>query len=302
MGGHGGDSPEEATVFYLASGPSAMVGRPEEGPEVVDVAVTALTHLGIALDPVWDLDGEVVGIDPVPPQTPDTLRILAYNTHHGEGLDGALDLERIARLISTLDPDVVALQEVDREVERTGEVDQIGEYGTLTGMTPLFGDFMDYQGGQYGMGILSRLPVVDWENLRLPAGAEPRSTLSARVRIQRSGREVVVAGIHFYRTEEERMAQARRLREHLTGETAPVILAGDFNSTPGSPVMEVLGEEWMVPDKGPSPFTFPADAPAREIDFILLRPEGAFRVLEHRVIDETVASDHRPVFMVVEIR
>jgi predicted AlkP superfamily pyrophosphatase or phosphodiesterase len=61
-GGHGGESPEERTIFYLAAGPAAVVGRPAETPEIVDVAATALAHLGIAIDPAWELDGKVVGI------------------------------------------------------------------------------------------------------------------------------------------------------------------------------------------------------------------------------------------------
>jgi predicted AlkP superfamily pyrophosphatase or phosphodiesterase len=61
-GGHGGESPEEATIFFMASGPSVIVGTPTERPEGVDVAVTALTHLGIPIDPAWQLDGRVVGI------------------------------------------------------------------------------------------------------------------------------------------------------------------------------------------------------------------------------------------------
>lgn len=61
-GGHGGDSPEESTIFYIASGPSAARGAPPEPPAIVDVAVTALAHLGIGIDPAWQLDGRVVGI------------------------------------------------------------------------------------------------------------------------------------------------------------------------------------------------------------------------------------------------
>jgi predicted AlkP superfamily pyrophosphatase or phosphodiesterase len=61
-GGHGGDTPEERTIFFLASGPSAVVGRPEGEVFIVDVAVTALAHLGIDVDPSWGLDGRVVGI------------------------------------------------------------------------------------------------------------------------------------------------------------------------------------------------------------------------------------------------
>jgi len=61
-GGHGGDSAEEATVFYLASGPSAVMGTPSAPPSTIDAPVTAMTHLGIEIDPAWGLDGEVVGI------------------------------------------------------------------------------------------------------------------------------------------------------------------------------------------------------------------------------------------------
>ncbi len=61
-GGHGGDSPEESTIFYIAGGTAAVVGRPATPPAIVDVAVTALTHLGIAIEPAWELDGRPVGL------------------------------------------------------------------------------------------------------------------------------------------------------------------------------------------------------------------------------------------------
>ena len=61
-GGHGGDSPGERTIFFLASGPSVVQGAIAETPHIVDVAVTALTHLGIEIDPTWNLDGRAVGL------------------------------------------------------------------------------------------------------------------------------------------------------------------------------------------------------------------------------------------------
>ncbi|MDP2956886.1 MAG: alkaline phosphatase family protein [Longimicrobiales bacterium] len=61
-GDHGGDTPEERTIFLLASGPSAVVGTPPDPVNIVDVAVTALAHLGIAIDPAWQLDGKAVGL------------------------------------------------------------------------------------------------------------------------------------------------------------------------------------------------------------------------------------------------
>jgi len=232
--------------------------------------------------------------------TPQTLRVLAYNIHHGAGLDGELNLERIASVINDVAPDVVALQEVDSSVTRTNGVDQASVLATMTGMRSVFGHFMDFQGGRYGMALLSRLPILESTNHRLPEGEEPRTAVAARLRLPDTDDEVVVIGIHFYRSEEERLAQAQALLDIYESEETPVILAGDFNSTPGSPVMNFITQQWMVPDKGEGHFSFPADEPAREIDFIGVRPADRFTVVESRVIPELVASDHRPVLLVVE--
>jgi hypothetical protein len=61
-GGHGGDTPEERTIFYIAAGPSAERGRSTVNTFIVDLPVTALAHLGIPIDPAWELDGKVVGL------------------------------------------------------------------------------------------------------------------------------------------------------------------------------------------------------------------------------------------------
>lgn len=228
----------------------------------------------------------------------DTLRILAYNIHHGEGMDEVLDLERIARLIRDVDPDVVTLQEVDSVVARTEGVDQAAELGRLTGMQPLFGRFMDYQGGAYGMALLSRLPVRSHTNYRLPDGDEPRTALSAVVELPESGRRLRIVGIHFYRTEEERLAQAVKLEELLaTEEELPTILAGDFNSTPGSAVLNHLEQSWHVVGKGKDRLTYPSYDPEREIDFFMWRSAGAFMMLHQELLDEPIISDHRPLVL-----
>jgi len=226
----------------------------------------------------------------------ETLRILAYNIHHGEGMDDRVDLERIAALINDLRPDLVALQEVDRSVERTGFVDQATELGRLTGLTPTFGGFMPYQGGDYGMAVLSRWPIVATQNHRLPDGEEPRSALAVRVRSP-TGRELEFVGVHLYRTADERLAQAQRLAEIYRSAQVPVILAGDFNSTPDSDVIALLAKSWHFIQKGADHFTFPSTGPAREIDFVAYRPVSRFEVVGQRLLDEPVASDHRPLFV-----
>ena len=77
----------------------------------------------------------------------DELRLVAYNIHHGEGMDGKLDLERIARVIAAEKPDLVALQEVDKGCKRSGSIDQAAKLAKLLKMDHRFGKFMDYQGG-----------------------------------------------------------------------------------------------------------------------------------------------------------
>lgn len=68
-----------------------------------------------------------------------SLRVLSYNLHHGEGTDGRVDLERIARVIRDSRADLVALQEIDLNTTRTGRVNQAAEYVRLTGLHGKFG-------------------------------------------------------------------------------------------------------------------------------------------------------------------
>jgi endonuclease/exonuclease/phosphatase family metal-dependent hydrolase len=159
---------------------------------------------------------------------------------------------------------------------------------------------MPYQGGKYGMAVLSRWPVTALTNHRLPDGEEPRSALAVRVRSPATGRELEFVGIHLYMTDAERLAQAQRLVQHLETATVPVILAGDFNSLPESDVITLLRQSWHFIDKGEDRFTFSSFAPEREIDFVAYRPAATFSVVSQRLLDEPVASDHRPLF--VELR
>ncbi|HSM04286.1 MAG TPA: endonuclease/exonuclease/phosphatase family protein [Longimicrobiales bacterium] len=257
---------------------------------------------------LWVAACSLPGGDPEPgpsPVPPDTLRVLAYNIHHGEGMDDVIDLQRIADLIRRVDPDVVTVQEVDSVADRTGRTNQAAELGRLTGMTPVFGRFMAYQGGAYGMAILSRWRIRDVVNHRLPDGEEPRSALTVVVTSPTTGRAVRLVGIHFYRTEDERAAQADTLEALLDagpdGEL-PTILAGDFNSEPGSRVIRELSRRWSVVDKGADALTFSSFDPVREIDFVMYRPHDRFEVLGERLLDEPVISDHRPVVVDLLVR
>ena len=108
--------------------------------------------------------GDEPSITPGPP----SMRIATYNIRHGRGSDDVLDLDRTARAIAALDADIVALQEVDEKVRRSGNVDQAATLGKVLGMYHAFGSFMDYDGGRYGLAILSRWPIESFESWRLP--------------------------------------------------------------------------------------------------------------------------------------
>jgi len=231
---------------------------------------------------------------------PERLRILTYNIHHGEGDDKKVELERIARVIKSADADLVALQEVDKKTTRVAGVDETEELGRLTGLHAVFGSAMPYQGGEYGQAILSRRAIVSSNVISLPSGSEePRIVLEAVVRLS-DGKSLHFATTHLeHRVQDVRLGQAREVVAKLAPEA---ILAGDFNAVPGSPAMQVILDRWND-TTGRDELSFPADKPNRKIDWVLLPRQDAarYRVISAKVIDETVASDHRPVVVEIEI-
>ncbi len=222
------------------------------------------------------------------------VTVLSYNIHHGEGMDERIDLPRIAGVIRSVSPDVVALQEVDRKTQRTGRIDQAEELSRLTGMAVVFGSAIDHEGGEYGNAVLSRLPILNWRNHPLP-GTEPRAMLDITTPTFRFYATHLDAG----RDQAERVAAARQIVELVARHKTPAVLAGDLNATPGSEPLEILETAWTV--AGGNLPTFPVKEPTRQIDFVLFRPAGRWKVIEARVLDEAVASDHRPIVAILEL-
>src|SRR5688572_23457574 len=220
------------------------------------------------------IPGQILAADPV------EVRVLTYNIHHGEGLDGKIDLERLARIITNSKADLVALQEVDRNTKRSGGADQAKEIGRLTGMHYVFGKAIEYQGGEYGQAILSRWPISSHKVHALPqrAGREQRIALIGVLDSPIGG--LKFASTHFdHQIEAIRIEQAQAVEEIFDGApSAPAILAGDFNATPESETMKKLFVQWQdAATSHPGP-TIPAESPTRRIDYILLRPKGSWKV------------------------
>ncbi|NLS93362.1 MAG: endonuclease [Planctomycetaceae bacterium] len=232
------------------------------------------------------------------------LRVLSYNIHHGEGVDSKLDLPRIAEVVKSTKADLVALQEVDCGVERSERVDQPRELARLTGMHVVFGNNIRYQGGDYGNAVLSRFPIARHENHPLPAlrEGEQRGVIEVELDLPGSAGKLLFLATHFdYRSdEEERLASVRFINDRMAAQKdRPALLAGDLNALPDSNTLRLLEAAWTRANEKVL-FTFPAEQPTRQIDYILFRPASRWKTIEVRVPDEPVASDHRPLLAVLE--
>lgn len=237
-------------------------------------------------------------------QPPTTIRVVSYNIKHGRGNDNTVDLMRTAHVLRALAPDIVGLQEVDRLAERSGKVDEARALGESLGLNHAFGRFMDFQGGAYGMGVLSRFPITLSREVRLPDGNEPRVALAVDVRLP-DGRPLTIVNVHFdwVRDDGFRFAQAQKLTEFLDALKQPYILLGDFNDEPGSRTLGLFTARAAEAAKPrDNRLTFSSTDPVKEIDFIFMAPRDAWTAGEVRVIDEKMASDHRPLLGVLTLR
>lgn len=248
------------------------------------------------------LAGILAALPAADPPALTTLRVLCYNIHHGEGTDGKIDLPRLAKVIADAKPDLVALQEVDDRCLRSGKVDQTAELARLTGLHGQFGKQIDFEGGGYGQAVLSRFPLEELTVHWLPGTPERQRRIAVEARVTVGGGELSFVGTHLHHQRDDfREQQAAKLNELFGQVERPVILAGDLNAKPDARPLDILREKWTVATAGPALFTYPAARPAAQIDYVLCRPGKRFRVAESKVIDEALASDHRPVAAVLEL-
>ena len=237
-----------------------------------------------------------------------TLRILSYNIHHSEGRDGVFDLNRIADVINATNPDVVALQELDQGNRRSGvNVFQLDRLAQLTGMQGYFGKTINYQGGEYGNGILvaPSLTMVSTINRPLPSpgGGEARAVIEMGLSFDADPRTVEFT---FYAThldasnQSNRNAQAAFINNLVAASTAPALLAGDMNSRPSTASYAALAAQWTDATNVASP----GISRNTQIDYIFHRTnqwrvEQAARFIVNDTTRE--ASDHFPLLAVINL-
>ena len=255
---------------------------------------------------VTGLEGQSPQTAPAPTTAPvsRTIRVLTFNIHHAEGIDGKVDVARIAQLIRDSEADIVGLQEVDRGVERTARRDLLKEIADLVGMRFAFGKTLDHQGGDYGNALLTSRPIVTVGNRPLPNtdNGEPRGVLQVVVDVDGTQMLVLTTHLDHRNGDRQRVASAGAILEMVEAFGAgPVVAMGDFNDVPGSAtwtrLMTVFTDTWAAVGRGDG-FTIPVEAPAKRIDWILLR---GLEPVSAEVL-KSDGSDHLPVLGVIRLQ
>lgn len=235
-----------------------------------------------------------------------TLRVMTYNIHVGVGMDKKMDLQRIADVINQEHPDLVGLQEVDRGVKRTEGVDEIAELARLTKMEYAFAHNLDYQGGQYGVAILSRFAIlkVDHRKYENKREAERRGMIRIEIRVNHQTLSFVTTHLD-YQYEDGRVFETEQLLEFLKDQKGPLIVVGDFNEEPSGDAYRLMAarfrDAWPESKTRETGLSYPADKPAKRIDYIFHRATDKVRAKKAWVVN-TPASDHIPVMAELEIR
>ncbi len=245
---------------------------------------------------------------------PRTARVLVYNIHAGKDAGGVDNLERVAVLVDSVQADIVLLQEVDRNTTRSGRVDQPATLARLTGFDVAFGKSLDFQGGQYGIAIMSRWPITADTTVPLPidppqprAGSggsyEPRAAI--RAIIAAPGGPLAIVNTHLDASADDRWRRQEIRRvvsivDSLRGRGIPTLAGGDINSTPDSDVQAMaraagLRDAWPTCGSGDG-LTYPADSGTKRIDYLYLTGSAT---CTSAVVVASRASDHRPVLFVV---
>lgn len=217
-----------------------------------------------------------------------TTTIMSYNIKNGMNNDN--DLHRIADVINHVLPNVVVLQEVDSVTKRNNKF-VLEELGALTDMYYVYAPAIDFEGGKYGIGLLSGDLPVQFTSVPLPGREEERILLIAEFE------KYVIFCTHLSLTPEDQLASIQIIQEQMMkiDGNKPIFLAGDLNALPDSKTISALKNDFSILGDTKA-CTFPADKPVQCLDYIMVAPNN--NVVQQKfsfVYDEPVASDHRPV-------
>jgi len=228
------------------------------------------------------------------------LKIMSYNIHHGKSLLGRYTLDQIVGIIRESEADIIGLQEVDTNFARSKFQNQLKYIADKLSMNYVYGDNVNIVGAKYGNGILSKHPIVSYENLKLPSGKEQRGLLSSVIDVD--GTKINFLNTHLGLSAAERLVQVQTISKYLETLSNDVVLVGDFNATHSSrevhEMSKKLTDVGYVTDNSHTP-TFEVPFLSKRIDYIFI--SSNIKVRDYKVIREN-ASDHYPLIAYIKIR
>ena len=232
------------------------------------------------------------------------LSIMSYNIHHGQDADNKNKLEAMADLINLSNADIVGLQGVDSVCFRSGKVDQAKKLAELTGMQLGYVRHFAFDGGSYGMALLSKFPLSDLRNHRLPVISDDQEKtvafLTANVAVSSTLTFLVGVAHLDYRDANSRFRQANLIIDIYKKNTHPGILTGDMNAEPDSREMSLL-LNYFTDTQPVGPNTFPSSNPIKKIDYVLVDKFQQINVVKKEVLTVT-HSDHLPVLTTILLK
>ena len=230
----------------------------------------------------------------------DTLKLMTYNLRFGE----LASMQQIGEYIASENPDIVAIQECDWATKRKRAPHQNGvkfvnELAYYSGMFGIYGKSINYAGGYYGVGLLSKYPILSYERVLLPndGKTEQRSMLIADIELP-GGKVITFVNTHLeVKTAKMRIEQVKFIEKYLKGRKNQLFLAGDMNATPDSKEMAMLRENWA--DLTNTVFTYHTSKPEIKIDYIYTRPSENVELVNTAVKEDVKLSDHFPVISTI---
>jgi endonuclease/exonuclease/phosphatase family metal-dependent hydrolase len=244
----------------------------------------------------------------------ETIRIMTYNVHSCMGMDGKVSAQRVARVISRYEPDIIALQELDLSRSRSGSEDQPYIIAHHLEMLYHFHPSIQIEEQQYGNAILSRYPMQIKRAGVLPALSkrpvlEPRGALWAEITVGSQNLQLIASHLSLFHLEGLKQIEALLGKEWLLHPECrgPVILCGDFNATPASPVCrnikKVLRDaQEQIEEHSPKP-TWLSHYPVGRIDHVFVSPD--IKVVGAQVPKNEfnkMVSDHLPLIVDISIK
>ncbi|WPA93453.1 endonuclease/exonuclease/phosphatase family protein [Providencia zhijiangensis] len=250
-----------------------------------------------------------------------TIKVATYNIGKNELAADVANLDELSKAIAKIDADVIVLTEIDNKTARSKKVNQLEEIAKANKMDFAFGKALDFDGGEYGVGILSKYKIEKSQVVNLPSGgAEQRVVLLSQITKPGFDSPIIIMGTHldWQKDPTIRIGQVRHILDATIGDTETgfdniaasiKILAGDFNSTAKEQPIQEINYFWdPVEKKGVNYRTWPAVNPAIDIDHIFTYKGQVWDVktmtipTDSKDFQWSKVSDHLPVIAELELQ